>query len=370
MVEDIITALSRSRDFFVIARNSSFSYKGTSPDIRQVGSELGVRYVLEGSVRKAGNRLRITAQLIDAATGNHHWAERYDCEATDIFAIQDEITENVVASLEPQVLLAEGGLARRKTPTDLNAWGYVARAYAHRAAASREEMQTAFSLLERAIECDPQYARAHADLALVQAEMGYQGWLADRDQALEAAAVSASRAIELDANDPWSHYARGQVTALRRQHDAALPSLTKAVELNPNFALAHARLGVTLAFHGRAEEGIQHTARALRISPRDPLKHSLLIFHAIAFFAAARYAEAIATAEKASQARSGFSQALRMLTAARALHGDIAGSQTALKDLQRAHPGITLAWVDGNVDAPDALRPRLLEGLRLAGMPE
>ena len=143
LAEDIITALSRSRDFFVIARNSSFSYKGTSPDIRQVGRELGVRYVLEGSVRKAGNRLRITAQLIDAATGNHHWAERYDCEATDIFAIQDEITEKVVASLEPQLLLAEGGMARHKAPIDLNAWGYVARAYVHFARRSKDDLQAA-----------------------------------------------------------------------------------------------------------------------------------------------------------------------------------------------------------------------------------
>ena len=143
LTEEITTALSRSRDFFVIARNSSFSYKGKSPDIRQVGRELGVRYVLEGSVRKAGDRLRITAQLIHTATGNHHWAERYDCKATDIFAIQDEITESVVASIEPQVRLAEGGLANHKTPTDLNAWGYVARAYVHQAMRSRDEVQTA-----------------------------------------------------------------------------------------------------------------------------------------------------------------------------------------------------------------------------------
>ena len=245
MVEDIITALSRIPSFFVIAGNSTFSYKGTSPDMRQVGRELGVRYVLEGSVRKAGNRLRIAAQLIDAATGNHLWAERYDCEAIDIFTVQDEITANVVGSLEPQILLAEGGLTKRQKPTDLDAWGYVTRAYAHLIGGSRKEMQTALDLLERAIECDPQYARAHANLASLQVRMTYRGWLADRDQAFEAAAASARRAVELDPNDPWSHFANGQVASLTQQHDEALASLARAVELNPNFALAHSRLGST-----------------------------------------------------------------------------------------------------------------------------
>jgi adenylate cyclase len=354
----------------VIARNSSFSYKGTSPDIRQVGRELGVRYVLEGAVRKAGNRLRITAQLIDAATGNHHWAERYDCEATDIFAIQDEITEKVVGSLEPQLLLAEGGMARHKTPIDLAAWGYVARAYVHFARRSKDDLQAAVILLERAIECDPQYARAHAYLAQVQVAMAYQGGLADRDLAFEAAASSARRAIELDPNDPGAHYAKGLVASLKRQHAEAFPSLVKAVELNPNFALAHSRLGTILSFLGRPDEGIEHTSRALRISPRDPQKYGLLNAHCIALFVAKRYAEAITAAEAASQERSGFAPALRTLTAARALHGDIAGAQTALRELQLAQPGITLAWVDGNVDAPDAVRTRLLEGLRVAGLPE
>ena len=199
----------------------AFPTKASRSDVRQVGRELGVRYVLEGSVRKAGDRLRITAQLIHTATGNHHWAERYDCKATDIFAIQDEITENVVASLEPQVRLAEGGLANHKTPTDLNAWGYVARAYVHQAMRSRDEVQTALELLERAIECDPRYARAHADLAQVRVVMAYEGWFVDRDQGFEAAAMSARRAIELDPNDAGAHYAKGLVTSLRRQHREA-----------------------------------------------------------------------------------------------------------------------------------------------------
>ena len=370
LAEEIITALSRSRDFFVIARNSSFSYKGKSPDIRQVGRELGVRYVLEGSVRKAGDRLRITAQLIHTATGNHHWAERYDCKATDIFAIQDEITENVVASLEPQVRLAEGGLANHKTPTDLNAWGYVARAYVHKAMRSRDEVQTALELLERAIECDPRYARAHADLAQVRVVMAYEGWFVDRDQGFEAAAMSARRAIELDPNDAGAHYAKGLVTSLRRQHREALPSLMKAVELNPNFALAHAHLGIVLSNLGRSEEGIEHTLRALRTSPRDPQRFVLLHAHGLALFGAARYAEAVVASGSASQDWPGAAPVLRVLTAAKALHGDIAGAQATLRDLKLAQPEFSLSWTDANVDGADDVRRRLLEGLRLAGMPE
>ena len=370
MVEDIVTALSRSRDFFVIARNSSFAYKGASVDIRQVGRELGVRYVLEGSVRKAANRLRISAQLIEAATGNHLWAERYDCDATDIFTVQDEIAENVAGSLEPQILLAEGGLTARQKPADLDAWGFVTRAYAHQSVSSRTEMQAALDLLERAVACDPRYARAHANRAIVQMQMAYQGWLADRDGSVEAAALSARRAIELDPNDPWAHYAKGLVASLTRRHGEALSSLTTAVKLNPNFAMAHSRLGAVLTYHRRAEEGIRHTARALRISPRDPLRPTLLNAHSIALFAATRYAAAAAVAERASQERAGFAQALRILASSRALAGDIAGAQAALKDLQLAQPGITLAWVEKNVDTPDFMRPIYLEGLRLAGLPE
>jgi adenylate cyclase len=370
LAEEIITALSRSRDFFVIARNSSFSYKGKSPDIRQVGRELGVHYVLEGSVRKAGDRLRITAQLIHTATGNHHWAERYDRKATDIFAIQDEITENVVASLEPQVRLAEGGLANHKTPTDLNAWGYVARAYVHQAMRSRDEVQTALELLERAIECDPRYARAHADLAQVQVVMAYEGWLVDRDQGFEAAAMSARRAIELDPNDAGAHFAKGMVASMRRQHREALPSLMKAVELNPNFAMAHARLGMVLSYLGRSEEGIEHTLRALRTSPRDPQRFVLLHAHGLALFVAARYAEAVVASGSASQDWPGGAPALRVLTAAKALHGDIAGAQASLRDLKLAQPEFSLSWTDANMDGVDDVRRRMLEGLRLAGMPE
>lgn len=370
MVEEIITELSRSRDFFVIARNSSFSYKGQSPDIRQVGRDLGVRYVLEGSVRKAANRLRITAQLFDAETAKHLWAERYQCKDSDIFSVQDEITEAVVASLEPQILLAESGLVKLKRPIDLNAWGHVTGAYAHIVSATKQDLQSAIKLLETATALDAEYARAQAYMAIAESLMAYQGWSSNRAASFDKAAEAARRAGQLDSGDPWSHFTRGNRCSTGKAVSRSLAALTRAAELHPNFALAHSRLGVTLTYVGRAEEGIEHTGRALRISPRDPLKAALLNSHAIALFGASRYDELILAAERASQARYGYAQALRFLVASRALTGDLKGARGALEDLQSAQPGITLSWVDENVNAPSLLRTHLVEGLQVAGLPE
>lgn len=200
--------------------------------------------------------------------------------------------------------------------------------------------------------------------------MAYQGWLSERDREFEAAAASARRAIELDPGDAGGHFAKGLVASMRRRHREALPSLVKAVELNPNYALAHSRLGIVLAHLGRSEEGIGHTARALRTSPRDPMKSVLLHSHGLALFGAARYAEAVVAMESANQDRPGHAPALRVLTAAQALHGDVAGAQATLRELQLVQPEFSLAWTDANVDGADEVRGRLLEGLRLAGMPE
>jgi len=366
--EDVITALSRSRDFLVTARNSTFTYKGTSPDIRQVGRDLGVRYVLEGSVRKSGDRLRITAQLIDATSGNHVWAERYDRPTADIFAVQDEITESVVASIEPQLLLAEGGRHKRSQPTDLDAWGYVARAFAHRVLANKAEAEVALGFLKRALEIDPQYARALSEFALLMSLMAYSGWCEDRDRSFAAGIDAARRATALDPDDPFAYAALGVICRLTRRYDEALPALRTAVELNPNYAFAHAHLGISLAYAGRPEEGLEHTARALRVSPRDPQKHLLLMSQAIVFFAASRYSDAFEWARQARQQRAEFANPLRVMVAALALQGDVEQAQVALRDLKRIQPQVSLAWVDQNIDAPDEHRRRILDGLRLAGL--
>jgi len=370
IAEDIITALSRQRDFFVIARNSSFTYKGASPDIRQVGRELGVRYVLEGSVRRVGTRLRITAQLIDATTGNHLWAERYDKDTSDIFAVQDEITEAVVASIEPQLVLAEGSRSRRRTSTDLDAWSLVAQAYSHKILFSEAEARQALGLLERAVEIDPRYARAFAELAWVRVLIAYNWQTGDRTASFAVALETARKALALDPDDPVAHFARGLVFVLSRRPDEAIASLSRAVELNPNYAVATARLGATLANRGRLEEGLECTTRALRMSPRDPLRYLFFQCHAMALFAAARYGEATEWSQKSLQERPDFGGAARTRAASLALVGDVERARAACGELSRVQPEATLTWVDRSSELPEEPRRRLIEGLRLAGLPE
>jgi TolB-like protein len=204
ITEDLITALARLRWLFLIARNSSFAYKGKSVDVRQVAQELGVRYVLEGSVRVAGGRIRVAAQLIDAETGKHIWAERYDRELRDLFAVQDEITERVVATVEPHLYLEEGFRAASKPPDSIDAWGLVARAVVMLNKFDGEQNAEARALLRRAIVLEPTYARAHALLAWAVYWATYAYWLPDRDASLRQAAAHAQDALIHDATDPWA----------------------------------------------------------------------------------------------------------------------------------------------------------------------
>jgi adenylate cyclase len=368
MVEDIITALSRLRGFFVIARNSSFAYKGSATDIRQVGRELGVRYFLEGSVRKSGNRVRITSQLIDVIDGSHLWAERYDRELADIFVVQDEITESVVASIEPQLLRAEEFRSKQKPPANLDAWGCVVRAVSHYAQFSEQGFRTAQGLLEQAIERDPGYARAHALLAHVRGIIAFNGWEENEDLVYAAAMQNARKAIAIDRDDPWVHMAVGSLAVQMRRHEEAIVSLLKAVELNPNFALAHSNLGRALAAVGRTDEAIEHTARALRISPRDPQKHLFLVRYGTALFAAGRYGKAAEWYEKATNERPEFINARRLLVAAYALDGDVERAQAALGELKKLQPALSLDWIDRHSEMGDAVRKHLIEGLRRAGL--
>src|SRR5262245_45471338 len=210
IAEDIITALSKLRGLFVIARNSTFAYKGKAPDIRQVARELGVRYVLEGSVRKAGERLRVTGQLVDAGSGNHIWAERYDRPTSDIFAVQDEITLSVVAAIEPQLYAADNLRLQSKPTESLDAWGCVIRAMPYTWTWVSQKDDTGINLLKRAIELEPGYARAHCLLAWVFASRVQVGTM-DHERGISDALTLAQRAIDLDPEDPWGHLAAGLV---------------------------------------------------------------------------------------------------------------------------------------------------------------
>jgi TolB-like protein len=269
--EDIITALSKLRWLFVIARNSTFAYKGKSPDVRQVARELGVHYVLEGSVRRAGERLRISAQLIDAKSGAHVWAERYDRAAVDIFEVQDEITESVVGSLEPRLYAAEN-LRLQKRPTEsLDAWGCVMRAMPYIGTWTARENEAGIKLLTRALELDPEYGRATSLLGWLYAARAHLG-LADPSAELEKALSLGQRAMDQDYADPWAHLVVGYVHMVARRPNAAREALSEALDRNPNFAFAHMALGSSYGYAGKGDEGMRHVALSMRLSPRDSIQ--------------------------------------------------------------------------------------------------
>src|SRR6266550_575244 len=267
--EDIITALSKLRWFYVIARNSSFIYKGKAVHIKQVGDELGVGYVVEGSVRKEGDFVRITAQLNDVSKGIHIWAERYDRSLADVFAVQDEITQAIVTAIEPQLYAAENFRAQRKAPDSMDAWDLVMRALSHYWRVTRQDNVVAQGLLDRAIAIDPNYGQALGLLATSHIFGVHMGW-ADKTIApvAERAALDAIRA---DSEDPWAHHALGCIHLFARRFDDSLAEFESALRLNPNFSLAQCYYCVALAYSGRWQEAEAAVHRALRFSPRDPL---------------------------------------------------------------------------------------------------
>jgi adenylate cyclase len=248
--EDVITALSRLRGFLVIARNSTFVYKGRSADVREVGKDLGVRYVLEGSVRKAGDRIRVTAQLIEAATAKHLWAERYDRRLDDIFAIQDEITASVVGCIGSELMLAEHERARRKPPQSLDAWECFIRALFKCALLSEEASREGLALLRRATALDPDYAQAQGLLAWATIWRAFQGF-EPMDEALRTATAAIARGLAADRDEPWPHVAQTMVGMATRDDTLSMTSIARAVALSPSLAYAHGLMGMVHALGGR-----------------------------------------------------------------------------------------------------------------------
>ena len=242
--EDLITGLSRIRWLFVIARNSAFVYKGQAVDVKQVARKLGVRYVLEGSVRRTSKRVRISAQLIDAITGGHLWVERYDREVGDIFAVQDDITHRVAGEIEPHLLAAEGVRAMARSANDLGAWELVARAQTHFGRMTRADFETAIGPLQKAIADYPDYAPARGMLGLRLAFASHMGWVAC-DEGLRAAREHALRAIALDHRDPWGHSALGYWAMMERRTGESISAFQQAVNLNPNSAAAHTNSAIS-----------------------------------------------------------------------------------------------------------------------------
>jgi TolB-like protein len=342
--EDIITALSKLRWFFVIARNSSFIYKGKAVHMKQIAEELGVGYVVEGSVRKGGDRVRITAQLNDVATGSHIWAERYDRDLADVFAVQDEITEAIVAAIEPQLYAAENFRARRKPPDSMDAWDLVMRALSHYWRVTRQDNVVAQALLEKATAIDPNYGQALGVLATSHTFSAHMGW-ADMATAAPIAERAALAAILADSEDPWAHNALGCVYLFARRFDDSLAEFELALRLNPNFSLAQGYYGLALSYCGRWEEADVAAQRALRLSPRDPFSAVYYGIAAYAQFVGRNYDEAMRLAREGIRQRGDFVGAHRVLTAAAGMAGQDDVAAAALQELRRAQPNISLAWI-------------------------
>lgn len=367
--EDIITGLSKLRWFFVIARNSSFTYKGKAVDVKRAARELGVRYVLEGSVRKGGSRVRITAQLIDAATGNHIWADRYDGDLTDIFALQDEITKKVVAAIEPKLLEAEAIRSQKRSPEDLGAWDMVMQANSLFWRLSKADGDAAIATLRQAVERYPEYGPAHSMLAFMLLVSGRLAYTLDElEKHVREAKTLAARAALLDDGDPWAHLALGFVAYTMRTTDEAVDEFQRALDLNPNFAVAHGYLGLASALAGRSEEAIAHAEQAIRMSPHDPQNAVFNIAIAAAHYLAGRYTEAVAFGRKATQQRPGLSGAHRIYVASLAQAGQIDEARAALQELKKLQPGISLSWIEQYVPYTVGPMAKFLEGMRKAGL--
>jgi TolB-like protein/Tfp pilus assembly protein PilF len=314
ITEDIITALTRFRWFFVIARNSSFAYKDKSLDVKQVARELGVRYLLEGSVRKSGQRVRISAQLVDAPSGNHIWAERYDLELTELFAIQDEIAERVAGAAEPELLKTEGARAAARHTGNMTAWDLVRRGTWHFHQVTRENHLKARELFREACKLDPELPEAHIWLARVSAGVVPYGWADNPAIELQEGMQAALKAVYLDERNPYSHYALAIVSIFSGQLEQAIRTTRKAIEISPSFALGHLGLGMALLFSGRASEAIAPLEHGLRLSPYDPQNFVWFNMLALARLFAGREEAALEAAIRAFQVRPNWWTTLEVLT--------------------------------------------------------
>jgi len=369
VVDDIITGLSRIKWLFVIARNSSFTYKGRAVDVKQVSRELGVRYVLEGSVRKAADRVRITGQLIDAATGAHVWAERYDRKFDDIFALQDEITLSVVGAIEPSLRLAEVERVKRKRPDSLDAYDLVLQAQSDVYTRMPAPSTKALALLERAPALDPIYALAHAFAAECHHSIFLRGGLHEENRT--ASIRHAEAAIAYGQDDALALSFAGFVIGMdKHDRDAAFAAFEAALAISPSSAVTYIQGSVILAFGGEAERAIEWAEHGLRLSPFDPWRASAFIALAMGHFHRGRYEEAASAARKAVQSSPGFSICYVQLAAPLAKLGRIEEAKAAAARALELQPTFRYSRYFAGSNCAQALAASLGEALRGTGLPE
>jgi TolB-like protein/class 3 adenylate cyclase/Tfp pilus assembly protein PilF len=372
MVEDIITNLSRIKWLFVIARNSSFTYKGRAMDVKQVGRELGVRYVLEGSVRKAGNRVRITGQLVEASTGAHLWADRFDGAMEDVFELQDQVTSSVVAAIAPKLERAEIERSKRKPTNNLDAYDYYLRGIDNLYSQTQESTGEALRLFHKAIALDPEFASAYAMAAFCYSQRKAFGWVANRSQDIAEAAPLARRAVELTRDDALAIARAGMVLAyVVEDFDSGALLLERARTLNPNLSAVWHASGWLKVWMGEPETAIEYLERFVRISPLDPLLHSVRSAIAFAHVFAGRFTEAVSYAEKALADNPNTHQALRATALSCAWAGRTEQAQKAISRLLEIDPTLRVSKLV-NITPLQRVQDiaRYQEGMRKAGLPE
>lgn len=372
IAEDIISALSRVRTLFVIARNSSFTYKAERADVREVARELGARYVVEGSVRKAANRIRVAVQLVEGESGKHLWSERYDRELANIFEVQDEITEAVVGALQPELGKAEQERARLKHAETLDAWDAYQQGMWHTNRRTKASLAAAIPCFQKANELEPDFAPAYWGSTIAYFYTLIFGWSDSREEMLARALTAARRAVDLDPDDSMSHTALGYAHFIHRDHQAAIPAFETAIEIDPNNYLAPRMLGMTLTGAGRASDALQYLHRAVRLSPRDPLIGGALSWTAMAYFFDGQLDVAVDWARRGMRLRQA-PQTWCVTTLMTILsHLDLSEeAERTCAELVRTEPNISCTFVRENIPIshPGSLE-RYIEGLRKAGLPE
>ncbi len=368
ITEDIITALSLWRSFPVIARNSSFAYKGQQVDVQRVARDLGARYVLEGSVRKAGERVRVTGQLIDAETGAHLWADRYDRELIDIFDLQDEIVERLVAHIVPEMGRAEQQRAVRKRPAELDAWDLLQRGCWHCHRFTKADMAKARAYMEQSLEIDPLSGLAHGHIAETHMYDVIMGWSDDPARSIADGMAAAQRATALHPNEPLPRTVLSTLNVLSHQPERGVEEAAHAIGLNPSYAIGHLALGYALVFAGRPEEGIEAITRALRLSPRDLEATVFWAQLALAHLVLRDFEAAVDCARKALAENPANFRASHRLACALAHKGDIGGAKAALEDAKRHFPTPSRAYFEATYAFTNpADLAFFLDGLKKAG---
>ena len=367
--EDIITDLSKVSGLFVISRNSSFVYKGKSVNVQQVGRDLGVRYLLEGSVRKAGNKVRITSQLIDSNTNGHVWADRFDRDLEDIFAVQDEVTQKIVSALQVKLTQAERERLTHRDTDNLDAYDYLLRGKEYYLRFTREANQQARQLYENAVELDPNYATALAELARVCVQARNHGWTENLVEPLKQASAFAERAVELNDSLPQAHVVLGFINMWKQDHEAAITEVNQGLALDPNHAEGHMYQAIILGFAGQPEESMESVEKSIHLNPGSPFWY--LFAQGNAYFSMERYPEAIAACIKAAIINPNFIFAHLLLLACYSNVGNQEECEAELKECLARMPDLSVSWAQEVMPYKDRdVLTRFINNLQQAGLRE